>query len=260
MDEADEQVHETPEDDSNEELDLFSQLQNASQAQDEEDDSEEGVSLEELSQSYAKLAPETTSDENELEVLDCEDEEPSEEEDTDAIVSPRSIVESILFVGGPDNAAITAAQIAKTMRGVTDSDVREIIDELNSIYEQSERAMQIVEQPDGYRVELAPDLEFIRDRFYGRTREISLNQAAIDCLALIAYQPGISRDELEKQRGQPSGGILNQLVRRQLIEMHRADSGKKKKVPHYHPTEKLLELAGLATLEDLPQVVEMDID
>ncbi len=71
---------------------------------------------------------------------------------------------------------------------------------------------------------------------------------------MIAYQPGISREQLEEQRGQPSGPVLSQLVRRQLIEVRR--EGQKQRQLHYYPTDKLLQLIGLGTLEDLPQVEE----
>lgn len=243
------------------ELDLFAQLNEASN-EDEAEFADDGVSLEELSQSYANAigSDDTTPVATDIELFDEDEAEDCEEDELasdDTQVTPQSIVEAALFVGRPDNSAITAAELAKLMRGVNAAEVTNIVADLNSIYESTGRATRIVESPEGFCTELASDLEFVRERFYGRTREISLNQSAIDCLALIAYQPGITRDKLEHQRGQPSGGILNQLVRRQLIEMHRKSDGKKK-APHYYPTDKLLELAGLVSLEDLPQVEDLD--
>ncbi|MGN6134480.1 MAG: SMC-Scp complex subunit ScpB, partial [Aureliella sp.] len=91
----------------------------------------------------------------------------------------------------------------------------------------------------------------VSDRFYGSVREVKLTQAAIDCLAIIAYRPGITRDELDDQRGQPSGAILNQMVRRQLVEMRR-EGGKKDRTCRYYPTERLLGLAGIESLDELP--------
>ncbi len=124
---------------------------------------------------------------------------------------------------------------------------------MKSMLSKTER-FRIATIGNAFRLQLADDLQFIRDRFYGPVREIRLNQAAVDCLALIAYQPGVSREELEDQRGQPSGAVLSQLVRRQLIEVKR--EGQPKKTLHYYPTDKLLQLIGLGSLEDLPQVEE----
>lgn len=227
-----------------------------------------GFSLEELSQSYSQAvarggdspassqsgqspapAEEQQDDDAEIQIFD-----PLEDElDATATlpVTPQAVVEAILFVGQADNNPISAAAIAKLMRGVSEAEVHEIVVELNQSYAQTGRAMQIVEVAGGFQMQLASDLEFLKERFYGRVREVKLSQAAIDCLALVSYQPGISREKLEEQRG-PSGSVLNQLVRRQLLEMRRQPLGTKM-VPHYFPTDRLLELTGLSSLDDLPQ-------
>ena len=232
---------------------------------DDEDD-EQGLSLEELSQTYARLiskggVPEpTSSDSNSVQsAVDAEDGafDPLNEELTECDacpVTPTSILESVLFVGRPDNSPISADEIAGLMRGVRPAEIETHVAELNQIYAQTGRAIRIATIGNGFRLQLADDLQFIRDRFYGPIREIRLNQAAIDCLALVAYQPGISREQLEDQRGQPSGAVLSQLVRRQLIEVRR--KGQKPQQLHYYPTDKLLQLIGLGTLDDLPQVEE----
>jgi segregation and condensation protein B len=231
-----------------------------------EDDDEQGLSLEELSQTYAELLNKgqaldrPPSDGDPIDaaaVADAAGFDPLEEElqDSDACpVTPRSILESVLFVGRPDNRPISAEEIAGLMRGVRPAEIEGHVAELNQIYAETGRALRIATIGNGFRLQLADDLQFIRDRFYGPIREIRLNQAAIDCLALVAYQPGISREQLEEQRGQPSGPILSQLVRRQLIEIQREPQ--KQRQLHYYPTEKLLQLIGLSTLDDLPQVEE----
>ncbi|MFK7734759.1 MAG: SMC-Scp complex subunit ScpB [Pirellulaceae bacterium] len=256
-----------------ESLDLFSQMQEAARVSHEDDgDEDEGVSLEELSASYHQVLrnsdlevdevaedfEQDTSNAPESETEDEEDESPESDSDDAAIsVTPTAIVETLLFVGRPDSGGITSKEIAKTMRGVSAKEVERMIDDLNKGYERSERAVRIIERHDGFHLDLAPNLEHIRDRFYGQVREVSLSQAAIDCLALVAYQPGISREKLEDQRGQPSSGVLNQLVRRQLLEMKREQQGKVKQACYY-PAEKMLQLTGLYSFEDLPQVHDLD--
>lgn len=224
-------------------------------------DDEGSLSLEELSQSYAKVLADhqpTTRPENDS---DGEDEVglqiyDSSEEDT-VQATPLSIVESILFVGRADGGGIPASEIAALMRGVSSEEVAELVGELNTIYAESGSALRVAEAADGYKTTLADAFEPVRERFYGRVKEITLTQAAIDCLALVAYQPGVSRQKLEDQRGQPSGGILNQLVRRGLLDVRREGTGKSRSA-HYYPTAKLGELAGLESLEDLPQVEDFE--
>lgn len=172
-------------------------------------------------------------------------------------LTPQSIVEAILFVGRPDGIPIPAAEIAGLMRGVDASEVATCVEQLNDTYAQTNRATRIVVEGAGYRMQLAENVSFIRDRFYGRVRQVKLNQAAVDCLALIAYQPGISREKLEQQRGQPSGSLLSQMIRRQLIEMRRVTEAQKS-VQRYYPTNRLLDLTGIESLDDLPQTEDLD--
>ena len=225
-------------------------------------ESEDGaLSLEELSQSYARVLGQSDSEESaepEIKIFDeSEDDEAQENSSAPERVTPLGIIEAILFVGREDDCGIRAAELSSLMRGVSEKEIASFVAELNTLYESSGSAIRIVEQSDGFRVSLADDFEYVRERFYGRIREITLTQAAIDCLALIAYQPGISRKKLEEQRSEPSGGILSQLVRRQLVDVRRVGEGKNR-VATYYPTEKLTELAGLDNLEDLPQVEEFE--
>lgn len=259
-------------------------------------DDDEGVSLEELSQSYQRVlggteagavdnASATPAQADQLaglasspagtvkhsgardpddfqahELQEIEQFELDEDAEGDAAecpLNPQSILEAILFVGRPDGSPISAAEIAALMRGVQAAEVIECIDQLNQIYIETQRATRIVASGTGYRLQLADDLNYVRDRFYGRVRQVKLNQAAIDCLALISYQPGISREKLEEQRGQASGSLLAQLIRRQLLEMRRETEGKKQ-VQRYYPTDRLLDLAGIESLDDLPLTEDFD--
>ncbi len=229
---------------------------------------EEGLSLEELSQTYSQLlnkgqlpiqssgalpASTEAGDNSEADKFDPLAEELHESDNCP--VTPMSILEAVLFVGRPDNQPIAADELAGMMRGVRAAEIEDLVAELNRIYVETGRVLRIDTVGSGYRLQLAEDLQIIRDRFYGPVREVRLNQAAIDCLALIAYQPGISRVQLEEQRSQPSGPVLSQLVRRQLVEMKR-EGDRQQRQQHYYPTDKLLQLIGLNALEDLPQVEE----
>lgn len=240
----------------------------------EETEDESGtISLEELSRTYAhamvrqgdqaeataahgKSHATELSTSDEIEIFD-----PLEEElraEPPVPISPEAIVEAVLLVGRPDGGPTSSTEIAALMRGVSEAEVDQIIVQLNAAYIADDRAIRIATIGGAYRMQLADDLTKVVDRILGPTREIKLNQAAIDCLALVAYQPGITRENLDKQRGQSSGSILNQLVRRELLEMRREGEQKKNLVPHYYPTARLLNLASLESLEDLPTVEDWD--
>ncbi len=233
-----------------------------------EDVSEEGVSLEEISQSYASQLPKASGDSldtgsqhlaatsGDSEGIRSFDSLPSDAQSSGQVpISPAAIIEAVLLVGRPDNQPITATQISSLMRGVSQDEVDQWIVVINRDYQVNHRAMQITSVGGGYQMQLADDLQSIRDRLLGPARPIRLSQAAIDCIALVSYQPGISREQLDQQLGKSSGAVLNQLVRRQLLEMKRI-TVERKQVAHYYPTQRMLEVVGLESLDDLPTAEE----
>ncbi len=176
----------------------------------------------------------------------------------DVPVTPAGIVEAVLFVGNPNGGVVTAEELAGLMRGVSEREIHDIVDALNEQYKASGRSLRIVERSGGFAMGLAPEVARIQDAFYGKVREIKLSQAAVDCLALIAYQPGISRQRIDQQRSEASGALLNQLVRRRLVAVRRETRDGQPPCLCYYPTERFLELTGLDSLDDLPQVEEFD--
>lgn len=178
-------------------------------------------------------------------------------DDQDESVHPEGIIEAALFVGHPDNLPLTAIRLASLMRDVTESEVVEMIESLNQSYKSAEQAFRIVEDNAGYRMTIAPAVENIRQSFLGKVREARLSQAAVEVLSLVAYQPGVTGQTVHDQRGKESASLLNQLVRRRLLEMKRLKpDDASRKVPHYYPTERFLTLFALDSLDDLPVVDE----
>lgn len=230
-----------------------------------------GLSLEELGQAYAALmskgadpyesipAVDATpaADLAEAEVAPPAAEEPLEvisgDDAAAAEVTPQTILEAMLFVGHPLGEPLTSEQIAGLMRGVRPAEIDELIQELNETYDRDGSVYRIANHGAGYRLELRGEWGPIRDRFYGRVKEARLSQSAVDVLAIVAYQQPISGDEVDKLRSKPSGGVLSQLVRRDLLQIERPAP---KAPPVYRTTSRFLDLFGLDELSDLPQSLE----
>ena len=225
------------------------------------DESDE-VSLEELAAVYARALgmtePKAQEPTSELKLFADDDSTQTELPVTDGgfSVSPLSVVEAALFVGHPSNHALSASLLASMMRDVSLGEIDELVVELNQIYRRDRSAMCIEASEGGYRMTLVSAVETIRTAFYGRAREARLNQAAIDVLALIAYQPGVTAAEMDVQRGKGSAGVAAQLVRRRLVELRREIATNGSKVSRYFPTDRFLKLFSINSLSDLPQVDE----
>lgn len=242
----------------------------------EESDAEDPsvISLEELSQSFAQLIGGEKRDSNSADISNSSDSSnarqnaPSPDEDEvysledTCPTSPQTILEAMMFVGHPGNEPLTNRQVASLIRGVSPTEVDANIQELNELYEREHAPYRIVAEGQGYRMALLPEYDALRERFYGRIRQVRLSQSAIDVLALVAYNQPLTKREVEEIRQQPSGAVLTQLVRRELLRIERVEDeqqNKKKRQTLYHTTDRFLQLFGLQSLEDLPhsqQVVD----
>lgn len=235
---------------------------------------DQGLSLDELSQAFAGMLgsgedpyAEPIAEENEDEAAVMEVVEPEaptanrparrESSVDDACeVSPRSILEAMLFVGNRDNAPLSSQRVAGMMRGVRAAEIDDLVNELNQQYEANGCPYRIYSEADGYRLMLREEFSRIRDKFYGRMRQARLSPAAIEVLSTIAYQGPQTSDEVNRLRGTPSGAILSQLVRRQLLRIERDPEAPR--TPRYHTTARFLELFGLESLDDLPRSQEIE--
>lgn len=234
---------------------------------------DQGLSLEELGQTYAALLG--ASDAQALDpypdpevdrASDITEEDPEAgplageaparvldgDDDAACEITPRSILEAILFVGHPQNEPLTSKQISSIMRGVRPDEIDDLVLDLNQQYADEGAPYQVVSIGAGYVLTVAEAFAPLRDRFYGRVKEARLTQPAIDCLAIVAYNQPISLDEIDRIRARPSSGILSQLVRRDLLAIQRP--AEKKGSPRYSTTPRFLQLFGLENLADLPQV------
>lgn len=166
-------------------------------------------------------------------------------------VTPRSILEAMLFVGSPGNEPLSGKQVAGLMRGVRPAEIDALVCQLNETYRRRNCPYSIVAEGVGYRLQLNEGHRRLGDKFYGKARQARLSQAAIEVLATVAYRAPITTEEISRLRGTPSGHIVTQLVRRQLLQLERIES--KPRRVQYTTTPRFLQLFGLNSLADLPQ-------
>ncbi len=211
------------------------------------------MSLSELGRAYAKavgLIPDTPAGEaNEA------DDDLQGNEANACPISPRSILESILFVGTPDGEALlTTRQIASMMRDVTAKEVSQLADEMNADYQAEGAVYRIEKDNNSLRMVLADEFEPVREGFYGEVRKARLTQQAVDVLAIVAYHQPTTREHISELRSRDCGSVLNQLVKRALLSVESDPETDRNKL--YRTTNRFLKLFGLESLDDLPQSAE----
>jgi segregation and condensation protein B len=237
--------------------------------------SDDGLSLEDLSldqlgdafaalfnsgeDPYAKT--EVAADETDASELAHADvlAEAAEGVDDPCEITPRSIFEAMLFVGRPNNAPLTAKEVASLMRGVRADEIEGLVEELNAAYEERGCPYRVLSVDAGYRLALCDEFNGIRDQVLGRLREARLSQAAIDVMAIVAYHQPVTSEEVAKLRGKPSGALLSQLVRRQLLRVDRGEEGDdRSRKPRYATTTKFLDFFGIERIEELPRPQDVE--
>lgn len=176
-------------------------------------------------------------------------------EDDGCDITPRSILEAMLFVGHPQNEPLRPEHVAQLMRGVRPAEIDDLVHDLNEDYLANRCPYTIESHGGGYRLTLTQQHGALRERIAGRTRRAKLSQAAIETLAVAAYHQPVTADRVAELRGVPSGAILSQLVRRQLLEVQREPGGRQQK---YVTAPRFLEFFGLESLDDLPRGQDLE--
>jgi len=151
---------------------------------------------------------------------------------------------------------VPAARLASVVPGGTPGLVRELVEELNAEYEAQERAFEICEVGGGFQIRTRMDLsEHVRA--LQPKRAVRLSRASLETLAVVAYKQPVTRAEIEHVRGVDAGAVVRTLLERNLVRIagHREIPGRPML---YATTKRFLEIFGLASLEDLPTLRELE--
>lgn len=170
-------------------------------------------------------------------------------------ISPVSLLEAMLFVGDRENRALSLEKATSLMRNVSLDEAWAAIQTLNTRYRQNGSPYEITQDQEGWRFVLREEFEPVRERFFGKTREVKLSQKVIDVLALIAYRQPISLGELMEVRPN-TGTLLTQLAKRDLIVQEKQTINGEQSV-YFRTTARFLTLFNIASLDDLPIIDEI---
>jgi segregation and condensation protein B len=164
----------------------------------------------------------------------------------------RRILEA-LVLAAPE--PLPAAKLAGIVPGANAADVRELVAELNSAYEAEGRGFEVRDVAGGYQLRTRADLaEFVQQ--LSPRRPVRLSRASLETLAVVAYKQPITRAEIEHVRGVDAGAVVRSLLERDLVRIagHREIPGRPML---YATTRRFLELFGLASLEELPTLRDL---
>ncbi len=174
--------------------------------------------------------------------------------DVEPLLSAVSIVEGVLFAGGPP---VTVGQLTELIGEASAEEVVAAVALLNQHYFQQARPYEIRRVGDGYQMGLRVEFRPILRRLHGRSREVRLSLAAIEVLSLVAYRQPVTVADVDAIRGIDSAAIVRQLRRRGLLESVEPDAQGDRQT-RLSTTRRFQELFHLASLDELPRVPDLE--
>ncbi|MEZ0395887.1 MAG: SMC-Scp complex subunit ScpB [Anaerolineales bacterium] len=154
-------------------------------------------------------------------------------------------LEALLFVSAEPVSAAQLAEALEVSVAAVEEGLKALEGELQS------RGLRL--QRHGGRVQLttAPEMAGLVERFLGLEATSRLSRAALETLAIVAYQQPVTRPYLESVRGVSSEAVLKSLLSKGLVqEVGRAEGPGRPIL--YGTTPDFLQHFGLSALTDLP--------
>ncbi|WP_053957363.1 SMC-Scp complex subunit ScpB [Inediibacterium massiliense] len=165
----------------------------------------------------------------------------------------KSIIEAMLFVWGEP---LPIKNISDTL-DLSQEYVRKCLIDLKKTYEEENRGIQIIEVNNNFQLcTNSEHFDYIQ-KLCTPSQSKGLTQAALEVLAIIAYNQPITRPEIEGIRGVKSDKAINTLLEKDLIE----EGGRLEKTGRpilYKTTDIFLKAFGFNHLNDLPKLEEFE--
>lgn len=162
----------------------------------------------------------------------------------------KSVIEALLLAS---ERPLSLEQIRLVLDNADNEEVRKLVDELKSEYEEAGRGIRVAEIAGGFQMITASEFApFLRKLFKNRHLE-RLSKPALETLAIIAYKQPLTRAEIELLRNVNVDGVMKSLLDKSLIRI----TGRKKAPGRpcvYGTTRQFLEHFGLKSLGDLPKI------
>ena len=167
----------------------------------------------------------------------------------------KGIIEAILFAAG---RPITKNEFMLALE-MPQEDIDNIVKSMQEEYREDNRGIELIEIEDSYQLCTKKELyEYIYPVLDKRSKP-NLSNEALETLAIVAYNPKITRAEIEAIRGVAADACVYKLLEYGLIE----EAGKVDlpgKPMAYKTTNEFLRMFGYSSLEELPDLPRYKLD
>ena len=167
----------------------------------------------------------------------------------------KGIIEAVLFSTG---RVVKIGELINILE-LSSEKINEIISQMQLDYSKENRGIELVRVEDGFTLASKKDYyEYLYPALDKRIKP-KLSQASLEVLAIIAYNPRVTRADVDTIRGVDSSASIYRLLEYDLIE----PSGKADlpgKPMTYKTTKEFLKMFGLQSLKNLPELPKYKLD
>lgn len=162
----------------------------------------------------------------------------------------KAVLEGLLFVVGEEG--LTLEQIEDVL-GINEDESKELLKNLKREYEEDGRGLRIDFLGNRFKLTTKYEHREYYQKLIENPETNVLSQAALETLAIIAYNEPITRVQVDALRGIGSSQMIRKLVAKGFIkEVGRSELPGRPIL--YETTSEFLDYFGLSTIDDLPDM------
>ena len=162
----------------------------------------------------------------------------------------KAVLEGLLFVVGDDG--LDLEDISKILE-ISKEETKELVKDLQNDYQSDVRGIRIDFLGDKLKLTTKKEHNMYYQKLLTTEDNNNLSQAALETLAIIAYNQPITRVKVDELRGISNNHIIRKLVAKGLIK-----EGGRSNMPGrpilYETTSEFLDYFGLSSIDELPDM------
>ncbi len=166
----------------------------------------------------------------------------------------KKTVEAVVFTS---QSPVSPGEVKNNLPELAGEDIGAIFRELANEWNELDRGFELVKVAGGYQFRTKKEHAGEIIKFNKKIKKLRLSKAALEVLAISAYQQPLTKADVEEIRGVDSSAVVNLLMERRLLEI----CGRKD-VPGrpflYKTTGEFFETFGIERLSDLPTLKEIE--
>ena len=128
----------------------------------------------------------------------------------------KAVLEGMLFIVGDEGTTIKEMS---NVLGVSEEEVKKLLLELKKDYEDKNRGLRISYLGNAFKLTTKEEHKEFYEKLVMDTKTTNLSNAALEVLAVIAYNEPITRLKVDEVRGVNSSQIIRRLLARGFIKV-----------------------------------------